>query len=96
MRSPQTTDYAEFRENLAAHLRRMRRAKGPTLVTRNGKAEAVVLSPADFALYEEAREHWDAARAVEQSRIDFAAGRSMSVAAVRKRLPSSAPSRKKP
>ncbi|MFM9958187.1 MAG: type II toxin-antitoxin system Phd/YefM family antitoxin [Phycisphaerales bacterium] len=45
---PEVCTYTDFRDNLTAHLARLKKAKRATLVTRNGRAAAVVLSPEDY------------------------------------------------
>lgn len=86
MHLPDTTTYTEFRENLSDHFKRLKKTARPTVVTQNGKAVAVVLSPSAFEEYATAREFMDTARAVEESRRDFAAGRFMSIDEAEKAL----------
>lgn len=83
---PDTTTYTEFRENLSDHFKRLKKTSRPTIVTQNGKAAAVVLSPSAFEEYAAAREFMETARAVEESRRDFAAGRFMSIDEAEKTL----------
>jgi prevent-host-death family protein len=45
---PDVCTYTDFRDNLTAHLSRLKKARRPTLVTRNGRKAAVVLSPDDY------------------------------------------------
>ena len=42
---PDTFSVTDFRENTSGHIRRLKKSKKPTLLTQNGRAAAVVLSP---------------------------------------------------
>ncbi len=74
---PDTTSYSEFRENLADHFKRLKKSSKPTVVLQKGKAAAVVLSPAQFEAYSDARETLDVLLAIEQGREDYAKGRTI-------------------
>lgn len=43
-RLPDVCTYTDFRDNMTEHLERLKKARKPLLVTRNGRAAAVVLS----------------------------------------------------
>lgn len=49
----QVTSYSEFRKNMAAMMDRVNEDHVPTIITRNGKAPAVLMSLEDFSSYEE-------------------------------------------
>lgn len=69
---PDVCTYTEFRDNMTAHLARLKKAKRPTLVTRNGRKAAVILSPEAYErlvfgmTLEESRAKL--ARSIEQAR----------------------------
>lgn len=83
---PDTCSVTEFRDNIADHLRRLRKADRPRMITQNGKAAAVVLSPEQFEDYAAAREFVETVRAVEESRAELAAGGGSGWAGARARL----------
>lgn len=62
---PDVCTYTEFRDNMTAHLVRLKKAKRPTLVTRNGRKAAVILSP-------EAYERLAFGMTIEESRAKIA------------------------
>jgi PHD/YefM family antitoxin component YafN of YafNO toxin-antitoxin module len=83
---PDTCSVTDFRDNIADHLRDLRRSSRPRMITQNGKAAAVVLSPEQFEGYAAAREFMETVRAVEESRRELARGGGSEWAAVRARL----------
>jgi PHD/YefM family antitoxin component YafN of YafNO toxin-antitoxin module len=62
---PDVCTYTDFRDNMTAHFERLKKAKRPTLVTRNGRKAAVVLSP-------EAYERLAFGMTIEESRARIA------------------------
>jgi prevent-host-death family protein len=47
-RNPETCTDEDFRENISTHLQRARKGQRATVVTRDGKAAAVLLSAREF------------------------------------------------
>ena len=45
MIQPEHTSFNDFRDNLAGHMRDLKRSKKPTFILRNGRRAAVLLSP---------------------------------------------------
>ena len=86
MLEPTPTPASEFGERIDEHLRRLTRAKGPTMLTRRGKAAAFVLSPRQYHSLQDAAEFLDTVRAVVESRKQIARGEHMSIAAAKARL----------
>ena len=82
----ETTSFRDFRANLEGHFDDLRRAKRPKIVTRKGRAAAVMLDPGDFEAYASAKQLIDDLRAIQRGRRDFAAGKGISVDDARKRL----------
>lgn len=71
---PETCSVTDFRDNIASHLRKIRTARRPTMLTHNGKAAAVLMSPREFEAYAAARDVVDTARAVSGVRAAAAGG----------------------
>ncbi len=63
---------SDFKAKAAEWLRRLGESSEPVVITQNGKAAAVLLSP---AAYDELTEHVRFMRAVEQGLADVEAGR---------------------
>ncbi len=63
---------SDFKAKAAEWLRRLGESSEPVVITQNGKAAAVLLSP---AAYDELTEHFRFMRAVEQGLADVEAGR---------------------
>lgn len=77
---PETQALTEFREKTSATLRRLRRSDRPLLLTQNGKAAGVVLSPKAYA---DLADTADLARSIVSLRkglADAKAGRSRKAA----------------
>lgn len=83
---PDTCSVTEFRDHIADHLRTLRTRRKPTLLTQNGRAAAVVMSPREFEAYAAAREFMDVVQAIEAGRDDVKSGRVEPWPAVRQRL----------
>ncbi len=64
---------SEFKANAATWLRRLGESAEPIVITQNGKAAGVLLSP---AAYDELTEHFRFVRFVEQGLADADAGRT--------------------
>lgn len=86
MEVPSTTNYDEFCENPADHLSRLRKAKRPTVVLRKGRAQAVLLTPAEFADYAAARETLDLMGAIERGRREHGTGQTIPWGRARREL----------
>jgi prevent-host-death family protein len=67
MTLPNTTSLTDFRERTAAHVKRLQRADRPTMLTRNGRACAVVMSPAMYESLAKAAEHAATIKALRES-----------------------------
>ena len=73
----------EFKTRASEYLRRLHANRRPLVITQNGKAAAVVLTPQEFADLE----YRELVKAKIQAGLDRAAsGRSLPAAEVRKRL----------
>lgn len=83
---PDTTNYSEFRENLAEHFKRLKKSRKPTVVLQKGRVAAVVLSPAQFEAYSDARETLEILRAIEEGRHEHITGKTIPWQTARKRL----------
>ena len=82
---PDTCSVTEFRDHIADHLRTIRTRRKPTMLTHNGRAAAVVMSPQAFEAYAAAREFMETVQAIEAGRADVKAGRVEPWSAVRRR-----------
>jgi prevent-host-death family protein len=89
-RSTDITNLTEHRQNLRAHLNRVKRTGRPLYITTNGKPEAVVLSAKAYDHLAELAEVEATVAMMRVSRADIAAGRVQSVdgafSTIRKRL----------
>jgi PHD/YefM family antitoxin component YafN of YafNO toxin-antitoxin module len=85
-RLPDTCSVTDFRDNIADHLRQLRKADRPRMITQNGKAAAVELSPQQFEDYAAAMDFMQTIEAVESSRAELAAGGGAPWSRVRARL----------
>lgn len=83
---PDTCSVTEFRDHISDHLRTIRTRRKPTMLTHNGRAAAVVMSPQEFEAYAAAREFMETVQAIEAGREDVKAGRVEPWPAVRRRL----------
>ena len=75
--SPNTTSFADFRDNLSEHFRQIKVARRPTVVLRGGRAAAVMLSPTEFNDYAAAKETLDILQAIERGRREHAEGKTI-------------------
>jgi prevent-host-death family protein len=66
---------SEFKAKAAEWLRRLSERSGPVVITQNGKAAGVLISP---AAYDEMTERFRFIRSVEQGLADVEAGRVVS------------------
>ncbi len=66
---------SEFKSRAAEWLRRLRKTSEPLVITQNGKAAAVLLSP---SAYDELTERYRFMMAVEEGLADAGAGRTSS------------------
>jgi PHD/YefM family antitoxin component YafN of YafNO toxin-antitoxin module len=78
-RPPTSTPAAEFGEHIDEHLRRLTKAKSPTVLTKGGKPAAFVLSPGQYRAYADAVEELRTLQAVEAGEREIAAGRGLSL-----------------
>ncbi|MCC6322128.1 MAG: type II toxin-antitoxin system Phd/YefM family antitoxin [Phycisphaerales bacterium] len=74
----QTASVNDFRDDIAGHLRRLRRAKSPTLLTQNGKGAAVMMSLRQFQSFAAALDFVETVEAIEAGRREDAQGRTKS------------------
>lgn len=80
---PETCSVTDFRDNIAAHLRKLKTAKRPKLLTHNGKAAAVVMSPEEFETCVAARQFLETTRAINRDRRGSEGSAGASVARTR-------------
>jgi len=77
MKLPDTSTYTDFRKHLAEHLKRIRRAGRPTMVTQNGKVAAVVLSPEQYESLAEGASTARTLEKIERALSDIRRGRTV-------------------
>ena len=89
-RSSDITNLTEHRQNLRAHLNRVKRTGRPLYITTNGKPEAVVLSAKAYDHLAELAEIEATVAMMRRSEADIKAGRVQSLddafANIRKRI----------
>lgn len=73
---PARHDIAEFNENAADMMRRVRRTRTPIVLTQKGKQAAVVLGPDEYRRMKAAVELAESMRRVRASMRQHAAGRA--------------------
>lgn len=83
---PEHTTFHDFRENLAGHIRNLRRSRRPTFILRNGKRAAVVMSPEMYERLASEAERHDAIAAIRRGLADSRRGRTKAADAVLDRL----------
>lgn len=83
---PDTTTYSEFRENMAAHIRRLGKSRRATLVTKRGKPAMVTMSPAQYERLEAAAAEARTLAAIEEGLREIDDGKGVAWERVRRRL----------
>jgi prevent-host-death family protein len=83
---PDTCSLSDFRENAAAHLKRLAKKNRPMLVTQNGKGKVVVLSLATYDNLLADIELQQSRARLELAHADIKAGRFLTVDEVEKRF----------
>lgn len=70
---------ADFREKVDVTLKRVGKTQRPTVITRNGRPSAVLISPEAYTKFEEDRESIEVMRSVRRGREEFAKGKCMTL-----------------
>lgn len=77
IRTENIRSLSEFRQHATAHLDRLAESGGAEVLTVNGEAKGVVMSPAAFDRLAELARQAEVTAMLRQSKADFAAGRSV-------------------
>lgn len=76
-RLPEVCSVTEFRDNISEKIRKLRKSGRVTLLTHNGKAAAVVMSPEEFEAFDAEHERTEVVKIIEENRKDIDAGRGI-------------------
>lgn len=76
----------DFKRDTAAHMKRMKKTKRPSVLTVNGRAEAVVMDPAAYSRMLQVIERADAVAGIRRGLADAQAGRTSSVGSAFERI----------
>lgn len=77
IRTENIRSLSDFRQHATAHLDRLAESGGVEVLTVNGEAKGVVMSPAAFDQMAELARQAEIAAGIRRSMADFAAGRSV-------------------
>lgn len=77
IRTQNIRSLSDFRQHAAAHLARLAESGGAEVLTVNGEAKGVIMSPAEFDRLAELARQAEVAARVRQSMAEFDAGRGV-------------------
>lgn len=73
---PEQTTFNDFRDNLACHMRDLKRSKRPTFIIRNGKRTAVLMSPETYERLAADADRHEAIAAIRRGLADVRRGKT--------------------